>query len=668
MAGFTAVVLVILISTWVYITCSRRMIDYAKKEARLPDAVRYEDLKARLEEVQARYEEARESLIEARQVIDEAEQSRRELEMTKAELAGLEEDRREFERLQAELTRVREEQAQLLEQVRAAQTEKEKCAFEASLLERKKEDLAEQVRALEERREAEERRYNEARGAYEQKREELAQVSSQLTSLRSELAAVNAELEEKRRKLNQLAQQAENYRVARNQLGEEIEKLKQKKVRLGSESERLSQEYESLLSHLKDLRAESVKRDPLVGEGEASLEELTQPALKKGEFSGKAGRFPEHEALERVFSYLGRLGLQFARRTVLAFHTSLKVAMDTPLVVLAGISGTGKSLLPRRYAEAMGMHFLNVPVQPRWDGPQDLLGFFNYLENRYKATPLLRALLQFDPVGSSRPGLDIEQPLSDRMLLVLFDEMNLARIEYYFSEFLSCLEIRRDVRDVNDEKDRRKAEIVLDVGSFTQDKDLRLYVDTNVLFAGTMNEDESTLSLSDKVIDRANVLRFGRPPNLSLDGIQEDDGAERFRPKKFLPKAVWAKWIEEGEKQKITRDVDDKIEKLNEALDYVGRPFGFRTRNAIRSYVRQYPDKSEIGTRNALGDQIEQRILPKLRGLDLTEGPAEKALNLVVDVVEDLRDEALLEAIERGKEAYGGHVFTWFGAQREVEA
>src|SRR5262249_13581724 len=150
-----------------------------------------------------------------------------------------------------------------------------------------------------------------------------------------------------------------------------------------------------------------------------------------------------------------------------AFHTSLKTGDISPLTVLAGISGTGKSELPRHYADGMGLHFLLVAVQPRWDSPQDLFGFYNYLERRYKATELARALVQFELFNTA--GWDLPEDAeiddrSDRMLLVLLDEMNLARTEYYFSEFLSKVETRRMVNELKDE-DRARAEIELDMGS-----------------------------------------------------------------------------------------------------------------------------------------------------------------------------------------------------------
>ena len=139
----------------------------------------------------------------------------------------------------------------------------------------------------------------------------------------------------------------------------------------------------------------------------------------------------------------------------------------------------------------MGINFLNVPIQPRWDSPQDMFGFYNYLENKYRATELSRALIQMDRFwnvggrgwqGCPRDWQD--KTLSEQMLLVLVDEMNLARVEYYFSEFLSRLEVRPNIRK-DDTVDREKAEIPLEIGMTTEEKNsspiMRLFVDTNVL-------------------------------------------------------------------------------------------------------------------------------------------------------------------------------------------
>ena len=216
--------------------------------------------------------------------------------------------------------------------------------------------------------------------------------------------------------------------------------------------------------------------------------------------------------LESFKEGLKKHGIRFHERMINAFHTGLKVADYSPLVVLAGISGTGKSLLPRLYARAIGMNFLQIAVQPRWDNPQDMFGFYNYMEGRYKATELSRMLWEFDIYNN--PDAEKKYRSALPMNLVLLDEMNLAKVEYYFSDMLSKLEVRRGLDPENSES-RRNAEIEIESGSPQKAAEAkRLFVGRNTLFVGTMNEDESTQSLSDKVIDRSNVLRFGKPNDL----------------------------------------------------------------------------------------------------------------------------------------------------------
>jgi len=109
---------------------------------------------------------------------------------------------------------------------------------------------------------------------------------------------------------------------------------------------------------------------------------------------------PEKVFLDGFMKYLKNKGLAFPRRVVYAFHTSLKVQDISALVILAGISGTGKSELPQRYADFIGAQRLTLAVQPRWDSPQDLQGFYNYVEKKFKPTDLIRGIYQYnhDPV------------------------------------------------------------------------------------------------------------------------------------------------------------------------------------------------------------------------------------------------------------------------------
>ena len=148
---------------------------------------------------------------------------------------------------------------------------------------------------------------------------------------------------------------------------------------------------------------------------------------------------------------------------------------------------------------------------------------------------------------------------------------------------------------------------------------LRLLVSTNVLFVGTMNEDESTQTLSDKVIDRANLLRFGKPAELSQAAAAPADGGSVQGLRSRLSFDAWKGWRKKpeslGEQLGV---VDGWIQRLNQHLDPVDRPFGHRMAGGIRAYAANYPRMTktkEEAVRLAVADQVEMRVLPRLRGL-----------------------------------------------------
>ena len=368
----------------------------------------------------------------------------------------------------------------------------------------------------------------------------------------------------------------------------------------------------------------------------------------------------EEEALRRVIEHMEKLGLYFPKRTLYAFHTALKTAAISPLTVLAGISGTGKSQLPRRYAEAMGIHFLKIPVQPRWDSPQDMLGFYNYLEGRYKATELARALVHFDPYHWQKRA----EQYKDRLMLVLLDEMNLARVEYYFSEFLSQLEGRPEPGNINPDHIRNST-IILDIGS---SESRRIYPGHNLLFVGTMNEDESTQTLSDKVLDRANLLRFSRPAKLMDKPLRDEAGCPATG---YLSANVWHNWQRNTIDPGIGNSVGEWIKKLNDALDGLGRPFAHRVNQAILAYVANYPvfDNKKESAQFAFADLLAQRILPKLRGIELDNEILRPHLDRIKDLISNkLNDQQLADAFNKAVHDDGsGRPFVWTGVRRDQE-
>ncbi|MCQ2800939.1 MAG: hypothetical protein MJ216_03185 [Bacilli bacterium] len=167
---------------------------------------------------------------------------------------------------------------------------------------------------------------------------------------------------------------------------------------------------------------------------------------------------------------------------------------SSKLIVLEGISGTGKTSLAFALGKFFSFDSAIVPVQPSWKDRSELLGYYNEFTKKFNETEFLRALY----TTTYRKDLNI----------IVLDEMNLARIEYYFAEFLSVMEMRDPNDWVIDLIPSPMANDPVNI------KEGKLLIPQNVIFFGTANNDDSTFTISDKVYDRAVSLFFddkGRP-------------------------------------------------------------------------------------------------------------------------------------------------------------
>jgi len=464
-------------------------------------------------------------------------------------------------------------------------------------------------------------------------------------------------------KVEKAERELDNLRGERSQLEIHIGSLQAKQHYLEREIEEMEEQLEDQKPHVEGDHALELK-------AYTDLFNVCPECLNKEIFSdGEMADADEIQALQNFKNRLRDENLKFSPRIIDAFHTSLKCHNINPLTVLAGVSGTGKTLLPIYYARMLGMHCLTIAVQPRWDSPQDMFGFYNYLEKEYKATDLSRALIRMDPYNytDDRFGaLDCDW-MQDRMLLVLLDEMNLARTEYYFSEFLSKLELRRLVKDPSKKSDRQQAEIALDTGP-GKSVQCHIWVGDNILFVGTMNEDETTQTLSDKVLDRANVLRFGKPDERSQPSISE--GMRGNWSSKYLAFSQWKRWHKPFDTSvPWYEQVVTWTNSLNSALNRVGRPFGFRVQRSIGEYVANYPNVEEFDRyKLAFADQVELKIIPKLRGIDLGEEAANVCLDNIEAVIAELGDQELGDAFrECREESQRMGMFQWRGVSRSLE-
>ena len=321
----------------------------------------------------------------------------------------------------------------------------------------------------------------------------------------------------------------------------------------------------------------------------------------------------EIEWLNHIQAQCKASGLQFTKRQIYAYHTAQKIKDMSPLVVLAGVSGTGKSELPKNYAIHGGMNFLSIPVKPDWDSPASLFGYYNSIERRFEATDLVRALYQM-----SKDELRQQQ-----LMMVLLDEMNLAHPEQYFADLLSKLETCRGISE------SAQYDILLGGGEAPE----RLDIGANILWTGTMNEDETTKGLSDKVIDRSTLITFPRPTVL----YDRNEIAE-IKPSFILSKKKWNGWCSEVREsgmieEKLT-EYKEVIERINEQMSGMGRNLGHRVWQGMAKYIKHHPnvvyakkdDDLEIALAKAFSDSIAFKVMPKLRGVE-TRGSNEERLN-----------------------------------------
>lgn len=555
----------------------------------------------------------------------------------------------ERQQLKSEIAPLREEYLAIKERLEQA----EELLGRTTALNREYEEIFKKVSELRDRKRELEEAKNVILGL-KTRAQELETIISRLegrkASEESELANLQARVASERKA-------SADAQIANGRLDADLAVQVQEVRRITGEIETLEETRSALDARLAYLKGEIARSEGRSVDGERGeadpLRELkeTPPVVVAMRSWEHAPRENEADAIKRVERRLRAKGLDYPARTLRAFHTAMKVNETTQMAVLAGISGTGKSQLPRQYAAGMGIGFLQVPVQPRWDSPQDLMGFYNYVEGKFRPTDMARALWAVDELHN-------EQADRDRMMMILLDEMNLARVEYYFSDFLSRLESRPRLSDVVDANERKDAEIELEIPNMQMPP--RIFPGYNLLFAGTMNEDESTQSLSDKVVDRANILRFAAPKKIK-EGQEEGD----VEPTKAISRETWTRWsrlnADVGRDSRLTA----RVEQMADLMREFQRPFGHRLGRAIVAYAAKYPEvEGGRGVEDALADQVEMRLLPKLRGVEV-DMVAPQFSNLMTFVDRDLGDAPLAEAIDesvRLSEATGQ--FVWRGVSR----
>lgn len=292
-------------------------------------------------------------------------------------------------------------------------------------------------------------------------------------------------------------------------------------------------------------------------------------------------RMPATIPVAQIRTAVAALGGVYSDALIDRFHAGLNHLPNKHFVILPGVSGTGKTLLARLYARAVhGVSSLDAPdpllficpVRPEWTDPTGLTGYFDVLQNRYVVPPFLEALL----VATAYP---------DAPVFVVLDEMNLARVEYYLADILSSIESKHPLV-------LHSSSVSLE-GSTGGEIPPRLALPPNLFLIGTINIDETTNPLSDKVLDRAVVIDMS-----AID----------------LPRFFATLRTRSPELQNSVEACAAVLEPVNGLLASHGLGFGYRLADEFVRYHAFATGQLQAASDEVIDDLLVQKALVRLRG------------------------------------------------------
>jgi hypothetical protein len=271
---------------------------------------------------------------------------------------------------------------------------------------------------------------------------------------------------------------------------------------------------------------------------------------------------------------------------------------------------------------------LFISVQSNWTDRTELFGYFNQIEGKYNSTPFLRFLQQA-----------ADNPMVPHLLIL--DEMNLSKVEHYFSDFLSCLESR-----IADGNDIRQEPIYLHGrGDYVEADDplveqvpSKLYLPYNLYVTGTVNVDETTYMFSPKVLDRANVIEFN---DVDLGLLEGNDAADDTTlVLSTMPSFNGSTPVSVKDYLEAPDSVKAMLRDLIELLKPYSLHFGYRVAEEVSRFVnsvRKHVSDDELAIEAALDAQLVQKVLPKFSGSEAQlEEPLRKVLFRLVQGQKDL--------------------------------
>jgi len=317
---------------------------------------------------------------------------------------------------------------------------------------------------------------------------------------------------------------------------------------------------------------------------------------ENNENNGKA-KMSIRNIIEYIQKYIAAKGFSYDDSLIKNFYLCLK---SKPFVILAGTSGTGKTKLVKLFAEAIGAKYKLVPVRPDWSDSSDLFGHLD-LNGRF----IEGALTRFIKEASEH---------TDKPYILCLDEMNLARVEYYFSDFLSIIETRRFDNGIIISDPLVNKNIYGTSEAYDKFGELRF--PENLYIIGTVNMDETTFPFSRKVLDRANTIEFSYVNLIPSEISDEMISALTNIGNDFL-KSEYLQLSHCDDKDYVIK-ICTELQKINEILKIAEAHVGYRIRDEICFYMLNNKKNNLLPENEAFDYEILQKILPRIQGSNST--------------------------------------------------
>lgn len=345
--------------------------------------------------------------------------------------------------------------------------------------------------------------------------------------------------------------------VEQEELLEEVSTLNSEVAKLMKEKENILAMKVSQLGLKPDESNEVEEQDSALTTGDIRFSKLNDIDIKFKDYKiqnyNNSFDLPELVELFRNFA-ASKLGLYYTTDMIRLFISALA---STKLVILQGISGTGKTSLAYAWGKFLKHDSCVASVQPSWRDRTELFGYFNEFTKKFNETDILKELY--------------EAGYTDDIYTVILDEMNISRVEYYFAEMLSILEMPN--------KDEWVVEIVSSTWKSDPKKLIggKLKVPANCWYIGTINNDDSTFMVTDKVYDRAMPLDI-------------NDKGKEFTPEEVDAQDINYSYLDDlfNKAMKQFELSENTLAKIEEMDDYVIKHFRIAFGNRIVAHMKKF--------------------------------------------------------------------------------